>query len=195
MEPPDFVNSDMSDLVKLPLEFNPLLLLKDLERIPPKLWLDHFNPADYEGKWSVLALYSPTGSSSFILPMMTDRFELWETPILSQCHYFKEVVESFKCPKQSVRLLKLHVGATIKEHTDPMLSYADGLVRLHIPIQTNPEVETYLQQTRVVMKSGECWYLNFCLPHRILNPSSEDRVHLAIDCVVNAWLRQLFDIT
>ena len=182
----------MHDLVKLPLEFNPLLLLQELERIPHQLWHAHFNPADYEGNWRVLALYSPTGSSYFILPMLSDNFELRETPIIDQCPYLKEVIESFQCPKQAVRLLKLHAGGTIKEHTDLMLSYDDGLVRLHIPIQTNSAVETYLRKTRVVMKSGECWYLNFNLPHRVLNPSSEDRVHLVIDCVVNFWVRELF---
>ena len=156
-------------------------------------WTAHFNPADHEGGWSVLALYSPTGSSSFILPMRSDSVDLIETPILLQCPYLKEVVESFRCPKRSVRLLRLHSQGTVKEHTDPGLSYADGLVRLHIPIRTNPTVEFYANQTRAVMNPGECWYVNFGLPHRVYNPSPEDRVNLVIDCVLNPWLRQVFE--
>ena len=75
------------DLAKLPLEFNPVRLLQDLKQIPSTLWIEHFNASDYEGGWSALALYSPTGSSSFILPMMTDNFQFLETPILLKCPY------------------------------------------------------------------------------------------------------------
>jgi hypothetical protein len=183
----------MRDAVKLPLAFDPVRLLQDVDQIPPALWVAHFNPADYDGGWSVLALYSPTGSSSFILPMQTDHVHLIETPILLQCSYLKDVVESFHCPKRSVRLLRLHAAGTIKEHTDPRLSYADGVIRLHIPIRTNLAVAFYVNHTRVVMNPGECWYMDFSLPHRVLNPSPEDRVHLVIDCVVNSWLRQIFE--
>jgi len=35
--------------------------------------------------------------------------------------------------------------------------------------------------------------MDFSLPHRVLNPSPEDRVHLVIDCEVNSWLRQIFE--
>ncbi len=183
----------MRDAVKLPCAFDPVRLLQDLNQIPPALWVAHFNPADYDGGWSVLALYLPTGSSAFILPMQTDHVQLIKTPILLQCPYLQEVVTSFQCPKRSVRLLRLHAAGTIKEHTDPRLSYADGVIRLHIPIRTNPAVECYVNHSRVVMHPGECWYMNFTLPHRVLNPSSEDRVHLVIDCQVNPWLRQIFE--
>ena len=183
----------MQDAAKLPLLFSSELLLQELERIPPKLWEAHFNPNDYEGNWSALALYSPTGSSSFILPMRTDRFQMLETPILEQCPYLKQVVESFQCLKQSVRLLKLHKGGKIKEHTDSLLSHENGLVRLHVPILTNPAVEFYLNKSQIILNSGECWYMNFTLPHYVLNLSSEDRIHLAIDCVVNSWVSALLN--
>jgi hypothetical protein len=41
------------------------------------------------------------------------------------------------------------------------------------------------------MQEGECWYLNLSLPHRVVNQSSTDRVHLVIDCKVNAWVSAL----
>jgi hypothetical protein len=42
------------------------------------------------------------------------------------------------------------------------------------------------------LKEGECWYMNFNLPHSIHNKSNSDRVHLVIDAVVNDWVQQLF---
>jgi hypothetical protein len=182
----------MLDVVKLPLNFDPECLRRDLEQIPSNLWVAHFNPDDYEGDWSALALYSPTGESSFIMPMQTDQFELRETPILSKCPYLQEVIDSFQCPKRSVRLLRLHAEGIIKEHTDHGLSYADNLVRLHIPIQTNRLVESFVSGKQFAMQPGECWYVNFTLPHRVHNRSDLDRVHLVIDCDVNPWLRRIF---
>jgi hypothetical protein len=38
------------------------------------------------------------------------------------------------------------------------------------------------------MFSGEYWYLDFTLPHRVANRSDRSRIHLVIDCVVNPWL-------
>lgn len=183
----------MPDTLRLPLDFDAARLLTDLEKIPSDLWIAHFNTADYEGGWSALALYSPTGSTSFITPMLTDAFELRETPLLDDCSYFKEVVEAFECPKRVVRLLKLHAGGRIKEHDDPRLCFEDGVVRIHIPVRTNPGVECYLGGERLIMHPGESWYADFTLPHRVENESTEDRVHLVMDCVVDDWLRGVFD--
>jgi aspartyl/asparaginyl beta-hydroxylase (cupin superfamily) len=85
----------------------------------------------------------------------------------------------------------LKAGSAIKEHTDYKLAYADGEVRLHIPVATNPGVEFVLDGARVDMKEGECWYNNFNLPHRVVNRGSTDRIHLVVDCEINDWLRRI----
>jgi aspartyl/asparaginyl beta-hydroxylase (cupin superfamily) len=104
------------------------------------------------------------------------------------------VLATFQCELEAVRLLKLRAGSSIREHKDYNLGYEDGEVRFHIPVLTNPDVEFYLNQQRVVMNEGECWYLNFNLPHRVVNNSVTDRVHLVIDCVVNDWVRALLEV-
>jgi hypothetical protein len=40
----------------------------------------------------------------------------------------------------------------------------------------------------VVMAPGEAWYLRLSDPHSVANRGTTDRVHLVIDCVVDAWL-------
>ena len=42
------------------------------------------------------------------------------------------------------------------------------------------------------MKTGECWYANFNLPHFVSNEGDDDRIHLVIDCLRNDWSDALF---
>ena len=88
--------------------------------------------------------------------------------------------------------MKLHAGAEIREHRDHDLCFEDGEVRFHVPVVSSPDVYFYLDGERVVMDEGECWYLNLSLPHRVLNQGATDRVHLVIDCKVNAWVETVF---
>jgi hypothetical protein len=67
--------------------------------------------------------------------------------------YLRQVLESFQCPLQSARLLKLEARSHIHRHSDPFLGYADGEVRMHIPVQTDPEVRFYLEGERVLMQA------------------------------------------
>jgi aspartyl/asparaginyl beta-hydroxylase (cupin superfamily) len=69
------------------------------------------------------------------------------------------------------------------------------MVRLHIPIITDPRIDFFVNNRKVVMNEGECWYINFNLPHRVYNNSDIDRVHLVIDCVVNDWVRSIIEIS
>jgi len=64
-------------------------------------------------------------------------------------------------------------------------------VRIHVPVITNPGVQFYLENRRIIMQEGECWYLDLNLSHRVQNLGSTDRVHLVIDCQINDWLRAL----
>jgi mannose-6-phosphate isomerase-like protein (cupin superfamily) len=54
-------------------------------------------------------------------------------------------------------------------------------------------VQFTLDGKAVEMAAGECWYLNLNLPHKAANRSSQRRIHLVVDCVVNGWLRRLIE--
>ncbi len=181
------------DTLKLPFQFDVALLRKDLDQISQDLWLDHFNKQDYQGAWSVVALRSVGGHEKIIysVPASPDHYK--DTPILSGCSYFQYVMQTIACGKQAVRLMNLFAGSQIKNHTDEGLSFEEGTVRIHIPITTNPDVEFYLNNNRIIMNPGECWYLDFTKPHRIDNKGTCDRTHLVLDCPVDNWLKNLFD--
>ena len=92
----------------------------------------------------------------------------------------------------SARLLKLGRGAVIKPHKDAELAFENGEARIHVPIFTNPGVEFFLEDQRVPMEPGSCWYINANLPHRVANRGETDRIHLVVDCAVNDWVREWF---
>jgi aspartyl/asparaginyl beta-hydroxylase (cupin superfamily) len=92
---------------------------------------------------------------------------------------------------KSVRLLSLAAGSFIREHSDHALTYEDGEMRVHIPVQTSGQVEFYVDGERLLLEEGHSYYINVNLPHRITNASSIDRVHLIVDVEVNDWVHEL----
>jgi hypothetical protein len=177
---------------KLPLGFDPAPLQEDLAQIKAAEWHTHFNTSYFEGEWSGIALRSIGGLSSQIYPDPHAQGAVEDTEILERCPNLRGALSAFACPTRSARLLKLAAGAYIKEHRDYNLSLADNELRLHVPIVTHTEVQFFLDAESVEMQEGECWYLDFTLPHWVKNNSSVDRIHLVIDCELNDWLRELF---
>jgi aspartyl/asparaginyl beta-hydroxylase len=156
-------------------------------------WVAHFNYRHYEGEWSALALRSPGGKIDQIIPDQIQQAEYADTALLDACPAIQSWLATFACPLLSARLLNLRANSIIKEHRDHELSFENGEARLHVPIFTNPSVEFYLNNVLLKMNEGECWYINANLPHRVSNLGTTDRIHLVIDCVVNDWLRSLFE--
>lgn len=177
---------------KLPLLFDPQRLLDDLARIGPDEWTPHFNTNQYEGDWSGVALRSVRGARLALYPDPAAEGQFAPTETLERCPYFQQVLVAFACPLESVRLLRLQPGSVIREHRDYKLGLADGVLRVHVPILTNPQVEFRLQGQRIEMRPGEAWYLDFGLPHSVANYGQTDRIHLVIDGIVNDWVRSVF---
>ena len=181
----------MLSAVKLPLLVDTPSLNADLAQIAPSEYVPHFNTSYYEGEWSAVSLRSTSGGASQVYPDPTKQ-EFLDTPVLDRCAYFRELLQTFQCPLLSARLLRLQAGSRILEHRDLNLGYEDGEVRVHIPILTNPDVDFIVGGERLDLQPGECWYINFNLPHSVHNRGATDRIHLVIDCVLNDWLRAQF---
>lgn len=177
---------------KLPLRFDPARLQADLGLIAADEWTPHYNTRDYQGDWSGIALRAIGGMAHSLYPDPTGTARFANTPLLDRCAYFREVVAAFECPLEAVRLLRLAPGASVREHRDYKLGLEDGVVRIHVPITSNPDVEFLLEGQRVVMDVGECWYLDVNRPHSVANRGAADRVHLIIDGLVNDWIWSLF---
>lgn len=176
--------------LRLPFSFDVSRLKADLAVVAGADWLGHFNTGAYEKGWSCLALRSVNGSLDHIMPLEDARFA--DTPLLAQCPYFQEVINGFECEKTSIRLMALQAGGVILEHRDSKASLEDGVTRLHIPVQTAPEVLFRIEGETVHFSAGHAWYLNASCLHGVENRSSQARVHLMIDCVTNPWLERVF---
>lgn len=178
--------------LRFPFQFDENRLVADLNLVTENKWTPHFNTGGYTGNWKAISLYSTDGNEQNIyMPLETNQ-TLSETPLMRECHYFREVLEFFHFPILAVRLLRLEVGAEIKPHTDHELGYENGQFRLHIPIVTNPDIEFILDGERLTMLPGECWYTNVNFVHSVANRGRIDRIHLVIDGLRNAWTDELF---
>lgn len=164
---------------------------KEVTTLQTGLWQPHLNRHDYEGGWDVLSFRSPGGNLNTLADALNNE-PYANTPLLDHCPAVDALLNSLQCEKLSARLLNLQAGAVIKEHTDKELYFEKGEARLHFPVVTNPLVEFYLDNERLHMQEGECWYINANLPHRLANKGSDDRIHLVVDCIVNDWLHEVF---
>lgn len=165
---------------------------KEIEKLQSGYWKPHLNKNDYEGGWDVLSFRSPGGGLNTLAESLNNE-AFADTPLLEHCPAVRSLLNNLQCERLSARLLNLQAGAVIREHTDKELYFEKGEVRLHFPIVTNPFVEFYLDNERLQMQEGECWYINANLPHRLANKGNSDRLHLVVDCKVNEWLTYVFN--
>lgn len=167
-------------------------VLHELQQFDDAFWKLHFQVKHYSGNWSALPLRSIGGdvNNTFIAPNEAPVYA--DTIFLQQCPSIQKILSFFECELLAVRLLKLAAGTIIHEHKDADLCVEDGLVRFHIPIQTNNKVSFNLDGTLLKLDVGSCWYMNFTLPHALKNEGNDDRIHLVIDAFANEWVQQLF---
>ena len=119
------------------------------------------------------------------------------TPMLASCPYLSSLVDQFRAHTSVtlVRLLRLAPGGFVKEHCDPTLGLEveRSVIRLTVPIVTNDHAALFLNDARVPMQPGECWYLRFTDPHRVVNNGATERIHLSMDMIPNEWVRSLIE--
>ncbi len=163
-----------------------------MQQLLAQNWQAHYNMNGYEGGWDVLTLRSPGGTDSIFADLMGEAGYA-DTPKMHDFPSVKALLNSLKCPLMAVRFLNLKAGAIIKQHRDFDLCFESGEARLHFPIITNNRVEFYVNDVRVDMQPGQCWYINANLPHRVANLGDTDRVHLVVDCKVNDWMKDIFE--
>ncbi|MFM2480629.1 aspartyl/asparaginyl beta-hydroxylase domain-containing protein [Celerinatantimonas sp. YJH-8] len=177
--------------LQLPLQFNADKLRQDLTQITADEWVNHMNTQAYAKRWCCVPLYAVNGDPHSIY-VFDDKALYQPTPILDRCGYFQTVIDTFQCEKAGVRLMSLAAGDHIRPHRDGYSDYQSGLVRIHIPIQTDPRVTFTVDGESIHFSLGHAWYLNAVCTHGVENHSPQDRIHLLIDCRRNGWIDELF---
>ncbi|MDP3227887.1 MAG: aspartyl/asparaginyl beta-hydroxylase domain-containing protein [Acidovorax sp.] len=158
-------------------------------------WLPHVNRGGYDGGWDVMPLRCQMQHvtahpilQGFSLASLTDDWA--DLPALQPCISIRQLLAHLKCPLKSVRLMRLHAGASIRSHRDNGLHLGAGEARLHVPVWTNPDVHFVVAGHEVPMREGEFWYFNADEEHEVVNQSHAPRTHLVMDCVATPWLVQ-----
>ena len=186
----------MIKYIQFQQQFDAQRLQQEVAQLEAATWQDHYNRAGYAGNWSTIQLRALHGQPHHNVAAhaggLPPGSAYQDTPLLAHCPYLKEVIDFFQIEKTAVRLMKLDAGASIKPHRDHDLNFEEGEVRLHIPVITNPQLRFYLEQERLVMDEGSCWYLNLAREHEVINDGPAARIHLVIDGIVNEWLRAYF---
>lgn len=176
--------------IRLPRTYNVERLLSDLTVLRDVSSAPQPGPY-HKGEWTGIALHTIGGKDS-VFPSAPGLDQYRETENLRQTPYFKSVLEGLKCPKEVVRILFLPPGGHIKDHFDFHTSFQFGLLRLHIPIVTHPNVVFVIGGERVTMAPGELWYGDFSKVHWVRNDSPVVRTHMVIDVQINDFLLSLF---
>lgn len=183
----DFV-SPRDVALRLPLKFDAARLMGDLDRMPEPWWHVHRGPY-HDGNWEAIALWAPNGKRT---EQSSKGGAFAATEALWLCDYVPEVIKTFPGRKSRIRFLKLRAGGHIFPHSDPLHQIDNGIVRIHVPVRTNPSVDFTVHGKRIVMQAGQSWYVDVRFRHSVDNPGNEDRVHLVIDVVPNPELSDLF---
>jgi Aspartyl/Asparaginyl beta-hydroxylase len=174
----------------LPLSFDVAALTAEVASMADNEWVPHFNTGYFTGDWSGVALRSVGGHAGRLYPDPTATLDYADTPLLAVHSTLRAALDMFECPLLAARLLRLGPDSRIREHTDLDLGVDDGEARVHIVLTTNDAVTFWLDSEPVPMESGDAWYLNLNLKHRVENVGTADRIHLVVDCVVNDWFRR-----
>ena len=179
-----------STWLRLPLRFDVVRMQRDSDQFAVGEWIHHFNTGAYDQGWSCVPLRSADGQAGHIMPI--DGAAYAGTPQLARCPCLREVLASFACEIRAARLMALAPGAVIRAHRDGGTSLADGLIRIHIPIHTSPQVLFSIDGETVHFTAGHAWYMDASCLHAVRNDGTAPRIHHVLDCVTNAGLETLF---
>jgi len=169
-------------------------------------WADHYSTYNKRQSWSAFTLrgYDREDPNFIMKPQEMSKKWKEENPerlnaksewtLISQRFpsTVKLVQERFHNSKPDrIRFMRLTKGnGELSRHadiTDKEAGIQAGrVVRLHIPIYTNPKVIfqswSHKGQKQVAnMEVGSLWYLDVRKPHTAVNNGDEDRIHLVMD--------------
>ena len=187
---------------RLPLHFPVAAqLLASVEALSADGWLPHVNRACYDGRWDVYPLrglakhhnQSPI-LQAFALEGSDDAEDFADYAALSASPELADFLSQLCCPILSVRLMRLRPGSVIAPHRDHGLCFSQGQARLHLCLQTDPDVEFVVAGESIHMAEGELWYLNADQEHAVYHRGKTDRIHVVVDCIANDWLRNQLGI-
>jgi hypothetical protein len=170
---------------------------QELKLLNDVTWVPHVNQQNYAGGWDILPLRCQRQhlqAHPILQGFSIEQGDDWEyLPVMARLPSIRQFLDCLACPIQAVRLMRLHAGAKIQPHSDRGLALKYGCARLHLPIETNAQLQFWVAGQLVPMREGQLWYINADEIHSVTNGGDLPRVNLVIDCEANPWLLQQCD--
>ena len=97
--------------------------------------------------------------------------------------YIRELIDEITGGNNNVlkvRLMRLKSTRVIGEHRDSF-SPGQSVIRLHIPVVTNPGVVFRVNRKPYHMDQGKLYHIDVSQLHAVSNKGANDRVHLVFD--------------
>ncbi|MBN8281145.1 MAG: aspartyl/asparaginyl beta-hydroxylase domain-containing protein, partial [Gammaproteobacteria bacterium] len=157
---------------RLPVRFDAGRLVAELRTVPADAWAPH--PNGIPGNASLRLISAGGGANDDVAGRMQ------ATEALAALPYIRQVLASFGVVWSRSRLMRLAPGAAVPLHADINYQWFSR-VRVHIPIETHPDVAFHCGDEQVHMAPGEAWVFDNWRLHRVENPSPVERVHLVAD--------------
>ena len=133
-----------------------------------------------------------------------EQSKLQDTTLMNTMGFkvIRDVMGMIPAEFERVRLMKIKDNSKIGKHSDKIdkdFGLEDGnIVRIHVPIRTNDQVEFYLwdkkEKLTNYLQVGHFYYVDFRAPHAVTNNSDVDRIHLVMDVYVNRGIRELLEL-
>ncbi|MEU5582982.1 aspartyl/asparaginyl beta-hydroxylase domain-containing protein [Streptomyces huasconensis] len=143
--------------------------------------------------WRVLPLRSLGGDPERTDPGGPGPQPFAATRWLDQLPYLAQILHWLPAPLNAVRLMALGPGAVSNPHSDPKYRLDRGIVRLHMPVVTDPGAVLVLDGVEHCWQPGTLWYGDFSREHLVRNTSQTvTRVHVVIDALLTADLAAWF---
>lgn len=180
----------LSQRLRLPIDVDVDRLVAEVRSLERDFARFAPGPFDVKG-WDGIALISGDGRVEDTRSPAPSRTGPRPTAPLAQCPHHAEVLASLGAPVLAARLLYLEPDGHHATHRDP-IGFPLGGIRIHLPVQTHPDVELWLAGERMAWAPGELWYADFAFPHRLANPTNVMRVHLVVDLTITDASLALF---
>jgi hypothetical protein len=145
----------------------------------------------HNGRWKRLGLIAPDGDPMQAYARKGQRHR--PTPVLEKhMPYLGSVIERIGFPVRSALLSVQEAGSKVRWHRDRSHSIDLSLVRLHIPVQTDPSAVMTIGHEQCHWPAGQMFYADFSFPHRLYNAWNKDRVHVILDVEADSAVRAAF---
>ncbi|HVF42753.1 MAG TPA: aspartyl/asparaginyl beta-hydroxylase domain-containing protein [Pyrinomonadaceae bacterium] len=145
--------------------------------------------SDYHtGGWQTLSLLNSTSKPT---DTVIEDCEPVETSLLTKMPATRALLRGLGFEYMWARLARLEPNSFMHEHRDYQELKDVRRLRLHIPVFTNPFSSIIIDGTRIHLALGHIWKLNPVHRHAAGNFGKEPRVHIILDCYVDAALDAL----